>query len=56
LASEPDLSFFGRTEMRADYRDVSKPTVLTSKVVRKEYEHIAKSMVAALDKLAVGAA
>ena len=31
LAQELDLAFLGRTEMRADYRDVSRPTVLTSK-------------------------
>ena len=52
LASELDLAFLGRTEMRADYRDVSRPTVLTSKAVRDEYRHIALSMEEALNSLA----
>ena len=52
LASELDLAFLGRTEMRADYRDVSRPTVLTSKAVRDEYRHIASSMEEALSSLA----
>ena len=52
LASELDLAFLGRTEMRADYRDVSRPTVLTSKAVRDEYRNIAQSMEEALNSLA----
>ena len=52
LASELDLAFLGRTEMRADYRDVSRPTVLTSKAVRDEYRHIARSMEETLNSLA----
>ena len=52
LARELDLSFLGRTEMRADYRDVSRPTVLTSKAVRDEYRHIARSMEETLNSLA----
>ncbi len=55
LAQELDLNFLGRVEMRADYRDVSKPTVLTSKTVRDEYKHIAGEMQKALDAVAVGA-
>ena len=38
--------------MRADYRDVSRPTVLTSKAVRDEYRHIASSMEEALSSIA----
>ena len=56
LAQELDLNFLGRVEMRSDYRDVSKPTVLTSKSVRNEYKEIVKSMGSALGELAVGAA
>jgi ATP-binding protein involved in chromosome partitioning len=56
LAQELDLNFLGRVEMRSDYRDVSKPTVLSSKTVRDEYKHIAGEMQKALDKLAVGVA
>ena len=41
LAEDMDLSFLGRLELRHDYRDDSKPTVLTSKKVREEYRHIA---------------
>ena len=35
LAKEMDLSFLGRIEMRPDYRDTSRPTVLTSLHLRK---------------------
>lgn len=54
LACELDLAFLGRVQMRADYQDVSRPAVLTSKAVRDEYRHVARSMKAALDTLAVG--
>lgn len=40
LAAEMGLRFLGRTEMRKDYRDGNKPASLSSKDVRKEYEHI----------------
>ena len=50
LARELDLTFLGRLEMRADYRDVSKPTALTSKAVRDEYRRIASAVDAALDR------
>lgn len=49
LARELDLAFLGRLGMRADYRDVSKPTALTSKAVRDEYRRIASAVDAALD-------
>ena len=52
LAQELDLAFLGRTEMRADYKDVSRPTVLTSKAVRDEYRQIAQSMEEAISSLA----
>jgi ATP-binding protein involved in chromosome partitioning len=46
LATELDLPFLGRFELRADYRDTSKPTVLLSSDVRGEYE----AVVSALEK------
>ena len=52
LAQELDLAFLGRAEMRSDYRDVSRPTVLTSKAVRDEYRRIAESMEEAISSLA----
>ena len=54
LASELDLAFLGRLEMRSDYRDVSKPAALTSKAVRGEYRRIAAAIDAALDDAAGG--
>lgn len=48
LAKEMGLNFLGRLELRSDYRDTSKPTVLTSKKVLNEYRHIAKEAKAAL--------
>ena len=54
LASELDLAFLGRLEMRSDYRDVSKPAALTSRAVRGEYRRIAAAIDAALDDAAGG--
>ena len=54
LASELDLAFLGRLEMRSDYRDVSKPAALTSKAVRGEYRRIAAAIDAALDDASGG--
>jgi len=56
LAKELDLTFLGRLELRSDYRDTSKPTVLTSKSVLAEYRHIAEQVKLALESVAVGAA
>ena len=55
LATEMDLKFLGRLELRADYRDTSKPTVLGSKKVLKEYQHIAKEAKHALSTVAAPA-
>ncbi len=55
LAREMGLRFLGRLEMRPDYRDTSKPTVLTSKKVMAEYQHVASEVKAALEKVATGA-
>ena len=49
LAKEMDLNFLGRLELRADYRDTSKPTVLSSKVVLEEYQHLTKNVKSLLE-------
>ena len=41
LAEEMELSFLGRLQMRSEYRDTSKPTVLNDNSVLDEYRHIA---------------
>ena len=56
LAREMDLSFLGRLELREDYRDTSRPTVLNSKKVLNEYRHIAEQVKLALAGVAAGAA
>ena len=38
--------------LRSDYRDESKPTVLSSSKVRKEYEHLVKGLKTSLETLA----
>ena len=53
LAREMDLPFLGRLALRTDYRDTSKPTILLSKKVLKEYTHVADRVKAALER-AVG--
>ena len=55
LAKEMDLRFLGRLELRRDYRDTSKPTVLTSKKVLEEYRSLAAEAKAALDLVAAEA-
>ena len=52
LASEMDLEFLGRLELRPEYRDTSKPTVLISEQVLEEYRHIAQGAKAALEAVA----
>ena len=44
LAEEMGLPFLGRLELRPDYRDTSRPTVLTSPDVAAEYESIAEAL------------
>jgi len=56
LANEMNLPFLGRLELRKDYRDTSRPTVLNSKAVRSEYQQLAKQTVKKLEKGAEGAA
>ncbi len=56
LAKELGLNFLGRIEMRADFRDTSKPTVLVSRKVSQEYKHIAEGAKAELAKTVVAEA
>ena len=55
LAKDMDLKFLGRLELRPDYRDTSKPTVLASKEVLEEYRHIAEQAKSALKAVAAEA-
>jgi ATP-binding protein involved in chromosome partitioning len=50
IAEEMGLNFLGRLELRTDYRDTSKPTVLTSNEVLAEYRHIAEQAKQALQR------
>ncbi len=49
LAEEMGARFLGRLELRPDYRDTSKPAVLTSKSVLNEYQHIVGQLKLALE-------
>jgi ATP-binding protein involved in chromosome partitioning len=48
LAKEMDLPFLGSIALRADYRDISKPTVLVSPDVMGEYRTIIEGLEAGL--------
>ena len=52
LAKELSVPFLGSLALRPDYLDDSKPTVLTSSEVLKEYEHLLKEMNTSLEALA----
>ena len=52
LAAHLEIPFLGRIEMRADYRDTSRPTTLGNNAVLDEYRAIAKEVGSAL--VAVG--
>ena len=52
LAREAGVPFFGALELRSDYRDASKPTVLLSDVVRAEFEAIVSGLKASLEAVA----
>jgi ATP-binding protein involved in chromosome partitioning len=54
LADELGLKFLGSLELRSDYRDTSRPTVLTSKKVMEEYRKIAEGAKLALEAVAAG--
>ena len=53
LADDMNLIYFGKLALRSDYRDSSKPTVLVSKDVKKEYDAIWKGIKARLTELEV---
>ena len=55
LAQEMDLNFLGRLEMRTDYRDTSKPTVLNSNTVLNEFQSIVDGMKAGREAVEVEA-
>ncbi len=55
LAKEMDLSFLGRLEMRAEYRDTSKPTVLNDNTVLDEYRQIVEGVKSGLQAVEVPA-
>ena len=55
LAKEMDLEFLGRIDLRGDYRDTSKPTVLSSKKVREEYASITRAAKGSLEAVAAAA-
>ena len=55
LAREMDLEFLGRIDLRGDYRDTSKPTVLSSKKVREEYASIARAAKGSLEAVTAAA-
>jgi hypothetical protein len=42
------LNFMGRLDMRPEYRDTSKPAVLTSPLIAAEYESIVLAIEPAL--------
>ena len=50
-----ELNFLGRVELRPDYRDTSRPTVLSSPDVLSEYRHIAAETQKALDAVSTPA-
>ena len=49
LAEDLKMPFLGSFALRPDYRDTSKPTVLTNQDVRDEYEHVVKGLISELE-------
>ncbi|MFH1141353.1 MAG: Mrp/NBP35 family ATP-binding protein [Chloroflexota bacterium] len=52
LAKETDTPFLGRLELRREYRDGTRPTVLVSKKVGQEYDQIIGNVLSRLEALA----
>ncbi len=50
ISSELELPFLGKLTLSSDYRDESKPTVLTSDNVRNEYRFLASQLELELNK------
>ena len=55
IARDMDLEFLGDLQLRPEYRDTSKPTVLTSEEVKDEYKKIAENAIKALESTATPA-
>jgi ATP-binding protein involved in chromosome partitioning len=51
LAKDLDVPLLGTFSMLSDYRDTSKPTVLNSGKVRKEYERVVQGLIEILERL-----
>ena len=49
IARDMGLDFLGAIQLRPEYRDTSRPTVLNSEDVKNEYKRIAESAVKALE-------
>ena len=56
LSEEIGAPFLGSMALRSDYRDMSKPTVLSSPEVLAEYQHIVKRLKESLDQVRQAAA
>ena len=48
LAEEMGMAFMGRMDLRPEYRDTSKPVVLSSPIIASEYESVALALEPAL--------
>ncbi|MCH7626709.1 MAG: P-loop NTPase, partial [Chloroflexi bacterium] len=55
IARDMDLEFLGDLQLRQEYRDTSKPTVLISDEVKDEYKKIAENAIKALESAATPA-
>ena len=55
IARDMDLEFLGDLQLRPEYRDTSKPTVLISDEVKDEYKKIAENALKALEAAATPA-
>ena len=42
------MAFMGRMDLRPEYRDTSKPVVLSSPIIASEYESVASALEPAL--------
>ena len=49
IAREMDLEFLGSLQLRQEYRDTSRPTILTSDEVKDEYKKIAENAIKVLE-------
>ena len=51
LAIEIEVPFLGKTPLRPDYKDTSKPSVLLSPLVKDEYEELVGQLKKSLEAL-----